>query len=74
MKLEITSCEGMENRHDAIEFTLLDNRGDLHTTRIPHPVFSKMVIDAMLNRAISREALGIELSNAAPYVTSGPKR
>lgn len=74
MKLEITSCVSAEKRGESIEFDVLDDNGHLHTLRISTAIFSKMVIDAMLNRAITKEALGIELSGAATYVTSGPKR
>lgn len=74
LKLEITSCESTEQKSDAIEFTVLDARGSLHVLRIRPAAFSDMVIGALLKHAISKESLGITLSNAATYVTRGPKR
>ena len=74
LKLEITSCVGVQPEKDTIAFDVLDGNGHLHTLRITPSAFKEMVIDAMLRHAITKEALGIELSNAATYLTVGPKR
>lgn len=74
MKIEIADCISLQPEKDAIEFTVLDDKGGMHTLRIRPAAFSEMVIGAMLKHAISKETLGITLSNAATYVTSGPKR
>ena len=74
MKLEITSCVSVQPDKDAIAFDVLDANGHLHTLRIKPSTFKEMVANAISGLAISKESLGVELSNAATYLTVGPKR
>ena len=72
--MTITECVSTQPAGDDIDFTVLDERSDMHTLRIRNAVFRAMVTNAISNRAISKKDFGIELSNAASYLTSGSKR